>query len=134
MADCVFCKIIEKEIPAHIVYEDEDIIAFLDKTQYVRGHIMVVPKKHSRWLWDMEPEDYQKLAEKTHYLANVLRKAFKTEWIEQIVAGMGIPHTHIHLMQRQENDGIGEIPTKALEKQPTEEERKEIVELIKKYL
>jgi len=134
MEDCIFCKIITKEIPAHIVYEDETIIAFLDRSQYVKAHILIVPKKHSRWLWDTDLEEYLKLMEKTHYLANVLRKAFKTEWVEQVVAGMGVPHTHIHLMQRQDNDKIGEIPTEPIKPQPTEEERKEFVELIKQHL
>ena len=134
MDNCIFCRIIKKEIPAHIVYEDDDIIVFLDKAQYVWGHIMVVPKKHSRWLWDMDLKDYQNISERVYYLANVLRKAFKTEWVQQIVAGMGVPHTHIHLLQRQKDDGIGEISTTPISPQPTEEERKQIVELIKKHL
>lgn len=134
MENCIFCKIAKHEAPAQIAYEDKKIIAFLDRSQYVKGHLMVIPKKHSRWLWDMETKDYKKLMEKCHYLANVLRKAFKTEWVEEIVAGIGVPHTHIHLLQRQKDDGIGEIPTKPLLPQPTEEERKQFIELIKQHL
>lgn len=134
MENCIFCKIAKHEAPAHIVYEDKDVIAFLDRSQYVKGHVMVIPKKHSRWLWDMNAKDYQKLTERVHYLANVLRKAFKTDWVEEVVAGIGVEHTHIHLLQRKTDDGIGEIPTKPLTPAPTEEEKKQFVDKIKQHL
>ena len=53
MSTCIFCQIIAKEIPAHIVYEDELVIAFLDKYPQTRGHLQLVPKKHYRWIYEM---------------------------------------------------------------------------------
>lgn len=134
MKECIFCKIVKGEIPCHKIYEDKDVFVFLDKNQYVEGHVMIIPKKHSRWLWDMKKEDYLTLEAGAYKIANAIRKAFNTEWVEEVVAGMGVPHVHIHLLQRQDNDGIGEIPVKNMEPQPTEEERKEFVKKIQKFL
>jgi histidine triad (HIT) family protein len=82
----------------------------------------------------MDQKSYSYLMKKAHYLANVLRKAFKTEWVEVVVAGVGVPHTHVHLLPRQKDDGIGEIPTKPIQPKPTDNEMKEIAEKIKKHL
>jgi histidine triad (HIT) family protein len=120
--DCVFCKIVEGKLPCYKVYEDDKIISFLDITPYAIGHIMVVPKEHSKWLWDVPIDEYNPLMEKCHYLANVLRRAFSTEWVEEVVAGIGVEHTHVHLLPRKRDDGLGEIPTKPLANKPTKEE------------
>lgn len=132
--DCIFCKIVRKEIPCYNIYEDEKVLAFLDINPYVRGHLLIIPKKHSKWLWDMSIEEYSYLNEKAHYLANVLRKAFDTEWVEEIVAGIGVQHTHIHLLPRKKDDGLGEIPTKPLSNKLSEQEMKRIVEMIREFI
>jgi histidine triad (HIT) family protein len=134
MTDCVFCKIAKGEIPSYKVYEDSNMIAFLDIKPYAIGHVLVIPKKHSAWVWDMNKEEYSKLMEKIHYLANVLRKTFDTEWVEEIIAGIGVSHSHIHLLPRQRNDDLGEIPIKPLKSKPSEKELKEITEKIRKNL
>ncbi|MEI7463544.1 MAG: HIT domain-containing protein, partial [Candidatus Taylorbacteria bacterium] len=53
MPSCIFCKIINKEIPANIIYEDADFLAFLDIRPLSPGHMLVIPKKHYRWVWDV---------------------------------------------------------------------------------
>ena len=53
MKDCIFCKIVSKEIPAHIVYEDGDFMVFLDIHPHTPGHVQVIPKQHVRWVWDV---------------------------------------------------------------------------------
>ena len=53
MENCIFCKIVAKEIPAHIVYEDSDFVAFLDTNPVSVGHTLIVPKIHHRWVWDV---------------------------------------------------------------------------------
>ena len=57
MDDCIFCKIIKKEIPSTIVYEDEDILAFNDINPVAPVHILVIPKKHVKSLLELEKED-----------------------------------------------------------------------------
>ena len=132
--DCIFCKIIEEKIPHNRIYEDEIIIAFLDINPLVKGHTLIIPKKHSRWLWDMNDEDYSYIMKKTKYLAEVLKKTFSTDWIEIIVAGVGVEHTHIHIMPRTEEDGQPEVPTQPLEPKLSKEEMQATAEKIKQHL
>jgi len=134
MDNCIFCKIAKGEIPCNKIYEDTNFICFLDINPYALGHCLVIPKKHSKWLWDMDKKEYSVLMERVHYLANVIRKAFDSEWVEEVVAGMGVPHTHIHLLPRKENDGLGELPIEPIIPKPSEKEMKKILEKIKKAL
>jgi len=134
MKDCIFCKIARKEIKAEIVYEDEDVMAFTDINPYAKGHVLVVPKKHSRWIWDLDKNDYNILMEKAHYLANVLRKAFDTEWVEEVIAGIGVEHTHVHLLPRTRDDGLGEVPCHPLKPKLSDKEMKKIIGKIKSYV
>ena len=59
--ECIFCKIIRGEIPCDRIYEDKDVLAFLDINPFVKGHLLVIPKKHSRWIWDIEDGYYRTL-------------------------------------------------------------------------
>ncbi|TSC67506.1 MAG: Hit-like protein involved in cell-cycle regulation [Parcubacteria group bacterium Gr01-1014_73] len=92
-ADCVFCKIANKEIPAEIVYEDKDFLAFLDIQPQSPGHTQVIPKKHYRWVWDIpNAGDFFEVAKK---IARAQQKAFDTDWILSKIIGDEIPHAHI---------------------------------------
>jgi len=133
-SDCVFCKIAKGEIPSDIVYEDSDILAFLDINPYVKGHVLVIPKSHSRWVWDIDNKNYLNLTEKVKFIANGLRKAFQTDWIEEVIAGMDVKHSHIHLLPRKFDDGIEELPKSPLKTKPLEQEMKEIADKIRSFL
>jgi len=91
--ECIFCKIIKKEIPSHIVYEDDDFLAFLDIHPQSPGHTQVIPKKHERWVWDVE--NYSKYFELVKKIAEAQRKAFNTDWILSKIVGDEVPHAHI---------------------------------------
>jgi histidine triad (HIT) family protein len=132
--DCVFCKIAEGEIPSMKVWEDKNFVAFLDINPYAKGHVLVIPKKHSEWVWDIGENEYLEYMKQTRYLANILRKAFDTEWVEEIIAGIGVSHSHIHLLPRQRNDRLGEIPIHPLKEKPSEKEMKEIAEKIREKI
>lgn len=93
MKDCIFCKIANKEIPAYIVYEDADFIAFLDINPESPGHCQVIPKKHYRWVWDL-PE-VGKYFEVVGKIAKALQRAFDTEWILSKIVGEDVFHAHI---------------------------------------
>lgn len=122
-------------MPCHKVYEDDDVIVILDRIQLTLGHSMVIPKNHQRWLWDHSDTEYYKIMEISKKLANAMRKALGTEWIEMVVAGMGVPHTHVHIIPRYEDDGHGEIPLPStMRKEFKEEDKKEVIEKIKKEL
>jgi len=93
MEDCIFCKIAKKEIPAHIVYEDSDFVAFLDVNPQSPGHVQVIPKKHYRWVWDIpNVGDYFEVVRK---VAKAQQKAFDTEWILSKIVGEDVYHAHI---------------------------------------
>jgi histidine triad (HIT) family protein len=93
MDDCIFCKIVRKEIPAHVVYEDSKFIAFLDIHPHAVGHIQVIPKEHYRWVWDVPNiGEYFEIVQK---IAKAESKAFNTEMILSKIYGEEIPHAHI---------------------------------------
>ena len=95
MDDCIFCKIIKGEIPAHKVYEDDNFLAFLDIHPQAPGHVQVIPKQHYRWVWDVPQDligDYFKVAQK---IAKAQMRAFDTDFILSKVVGDEVPHAHI---------------------------------------
>lgn len=94
--NCIFCKIVRKEIPAEIVYEDENFLAFLDVRPLSPGHTLLIPKHHYRWVWDHpEVSKYFELAKK---MVDSQRKAFNTESIWAKVIGEEVEHAHVWLI------------------------------------
>ncbi|HEY4511773.1 MAG TPA: HIT domain-containing protein [Candidatus Paceibacterota bacterium] len=90
--DCIFCKIVKKEIQAEIVFENENFLAFLDIHPQSPGHTLVIPKQHYRWVWDVpQAEEYFKITKK---IALAQRKAFGTELIQGRIYGEEVPHAH----------------------------------------
>jgi histidine triad (HIT) family protein len=132
--DCIFCKIVKGEIPCYKVYEDSSCFAFLDINPFVKGHVLIVPKKHYHWLWDMKDEDYIPLMQTVKLIANKLKLAFNIEWVEEVVAGIGVEHAHVHLLPRRPDDGLPEVPSKPLEPKLSKEEMEELKEKIATFL
>ena len=98
--DCIFCKIVSGEIPAHKVYEDENFLAFLDINPTSPGHTQVIPKEHVRWVWDCKNVGaYFEVVKK---IALAQRKAFDTEWILSKIVGDEVPHAHIWVFPNKE--------------------------------
>ena len=103
MTPCIFCKIISKEISAHIVYEDNNFLAFLDIHPQSPGHTQVIPKKHIRWVWDVPNiGKYFEIAKK---IALAQRKAFNTDFILSRIIGDEVPHAHIWVFPNSEVKG-----------------------------
>lgn len=98
--DCIFCKIVKKEIPANVVYEDENFLAFLDIRPLGPGHTQIIPKKHYRWVWDLPAQasvpgnigEYFGVAQK---IALAQKKAFNADIVRSQVYGEEITHAHI---------------------------------------
>ncbi len=100
MKDCVFCKIVKKEIPADIIYEDNDFLAFLDIHPQSPGHAQVIPKKHYRWVWDVPAIGaYFEVVAK---VAKAQQKAFNNEWILSRIIGDEVLHAHIWVFPSNE--------------------------------
>ncbi len=103
MEDCIFCKIVAKEIPAHIVYEDESYLAFLDIHPQSPGHTQVIPKTHTRWVWQVQNAGtYFEVVKK---IALAQQKAFSTEMIWSKIMGDEVPHAHIWVFPHPETPG-----------------------------
>ena len=132
MEECIFCKIVRRELPSYSVFEDENYIAFLDIRPMNPGHTLVVPKKHHRWVWDV-PEAGRYFETVTR-IAKALQKTMKTEWIAADVAGMGVAHAHVHLIPRFPQDGHGEFVDGENVKTVPVEEMKTIAESIRRRL
>ena len=103
MENCVFCKIIKGEIPAHKVYEDESFIAFLDINPESPGHTQVIPKDHYRWVWNVpNAGEYFEVVKK---IALAQQKAFDTDFILSKIIGDEVPHAHIWVYPNSEVSG-----------------------------
>jgi histidine triad (HIT) family protein len=96
--DSIFTKIIKGELPSHMIYEDDDNVAFLDVNPLEHGHTLVVSKKQIAQLWDMEDKDYQSLWAAAKKVANHMKKVLGCEKVGAIVEGIEIPHVHIKLI------------------------------------
>lgn len=112
MTDCIFCKIVAGDIPASKVYENDNILAFLDITQVTKGHTLVIPKNHARNLFEMEAEQAAQLFAAVPAIARNLRDKTGAKGLNIIsnlepAAGQTVFHTHIHLLPRfDETDGL----------------------------
>ena len=94
----IFTKIINREIPAYIIDENEDFIAFLDVFPLAKGHTLVVPKKEVDYIFDLDEQTYIGLQKFAKKIALKVEKAITCERIGVAVIGLEVPHTHIHLV------------------------------------
>lgn len=114
MTDCIFCKILNKEIPNHTVYEDDFVLAFLDIFPHAAGHTVVVPKKHFDTFLDMtktESVNFLASVRKVMEKLNTFLKpdGFNVGWNERPAGGQVVPHLHVHIFPRYKGDGGGSM-------------------------
>lgn len=106
MADCVFCKIIDGTFPNSNIYEDNDILAFMDVQPVNEGHILVVPKKHVELIADLDDEVSAKMFVIAGKINKALRKSdLKLEGVNYFLAdgeaaGQEVLHAHLHIFPR----------------------------------
>ena len=135
MADCIFCKIIQGEIPAHKIYEDEKNLAFLDINPLTWGHTVVAPKEHGETLLAISDESVKEVNLAVKKVTAALKEALQPDGFtiginHQI--GQAVPHLHIHILPRWQNDGGGNIHS--IVKNPPSEELSSTAEKIKAAL
>ena len=132
MENCIFCKLVKKEIPSLVVYEGDATIAFLELTPSAPGHLMVIHKKHGLSVLEYTETELGKLMASVKIVAGKVEKALKTD---SLTIGInhhekrGVPHLHIHIIPRWENDRGGVI--QSIVHNPPKEDRKTIAEKIK---
>ena len=91
--NCVFCKIVKGQLPANVIYEDADFLAFLDIRPLSPGHTIVIPKNHYRWVWDV-PNTGKYFGVVTK-IARAQSLAFEQELIQSKIIGEEVHHAHI---------------------------------------
>lgn len=111
MADCVFCRIMAKQIPATVVHEDEHTLAFMDIGQVNPGHVLVALKKHAENIYALDEAQAAAVFRAAAKVARAIRGAFEPQGLSVYqangtAAGQTVFHLHIHLVPRYEGDGI----------------------------
>ncbi|MBL19822.1 MAG: HIT family protein [Flavobacteriaceae bacterium] len=94
----IFSRIIERELPAYIVAEDDHHIAFLDINPNALGHTLCVPKKEVDKLFDLDDDSYLNLMHFSHRVATALRQVVSCQRVGLLVIGLEVPHVHVHLI------------------------------------
>lgn len=128
MENCIFCKIVRGEIPAVKIWEDEKYIAILDVNPINSGHMLLIPKKHSDYLFDLNDKEYIELMLRAKKIAKILKDKLKPKRIGLTVEGFFIPHVHIHIVPLNKGNELN--PERA--KPSNSEELKKIAEKIRK--
>jgi histidine triad (HIT) family protein len=107
--DCVFCKIVSKEIPSDIVYEDDFVLAFLDIHPKAPGHTLLIPKEHHRWFIDLPDNLSDELFKSAKKVAKMLKAEYSGDFVRLGIVGTDVPHVHVHLIPQKIEDGGPEI-------------------------
>ncbi len=136
MEDCIFCKIMNNEIPCSKVYEDSNVIAFLDIAPMKKGHTLIVTKEHHETLLDLPDELTDALFVSVKKVAPAVMKAvgaqgFNIEVNNYKAAGQLVPHVHIHIIPRHDDDNLKHWPQGSYEEGEIDTVKEKIAGLVK---
>ncbi|HEY8365282.1 MAG TPA: HIT family protein [Haloplasmataceae bacterium] len=139
MSNCIFCKIINNEIPNVKIYEDDKVVAFLDISQVTKGHTLVIPKKHVENIYEVDEITISDLYKRVPKIAKAITKAFNAQGCNIVnnngeIAGQTVFHYHVHIIPRyNDDDGFRAIYTNHMD-QFSKEDLEKIALIIKKEL
>ena len=133
MSNCIFCSIVEGRIPAYVIYQDEYYLAIMDRYPSTKGHVLLLPKRHVADIYGLNAEESAALIPLAQEISTKIRETLGIDGLNLIqnngkAAGQEIPHFHLHLVPRYENDGI-KFTTKPTD--PTLEELKLLANQLK---
>ena len=111
MQDCIFCKIVGKQIPASIVYEDERTLAFLDINPLTEGHTLIIPKIHAENIFDIPAEDLKHISVVAQQISDKMKESIDAAGVDLIqasgvAADQTVPHFHLHIIPRKDGDNL----------------------------
>jgi histidine triad (HIT) family protein len=124
----IFTKIVNNEFPSFKVYEDDSFLAFLDAFPLAFGHVLVIPKNDTDYIFDLESEEYLSLWSLSKKIAKAMDKVIVCERIGVAVIGLEVPHAHIHLVPI---NGVSDINFEKPKKEFSKEKMQEIANKIK---
>lgn len=96
--NCVFCKVAQRKIEHFQFWEDTSFIAFLDKDQSIFGHVLLIPKNHISYVFNLHKKEYLALLLRAEKIAKALQKLTRCKRVALSIYGFEVPHTHIHLL------------------------------------
>lgn len=136
MEECIFCKIVKKQIPSHIIYESGRVLAFLDIAPTNPGHTLIIPKEHFSTVLETPDDVLKELIITTKNIAKAVKEGVNADGVNigintEKAAGQIIFHTHLHIIPRFENDGLKSWPQKAYKPGQAENIKKEIIKHLK---
>lgn len=106
---CIFCDILERKLPAHVVLDDDVVLAFLDRTPLFHGHVLVIPRTHVVTLPELEPSLVGPFFQRVQRLAAALPKALGAQGTfvaNNNVVSQSVAHLHVHVVPRTKGDGL----------------------------
>tara|TARA_B100000768_G_scaffold70757_1_gene67880 strand:- start:228 stop:623 length:396 start_codon:yes stop_codon:yes gene_type:complete len=124
----IFTKIVNNEIPSFKVYEDDSFLAFLDAFPLSFGHVLVIPKNDTDYIFDLESEEYLSLWSLSKKIAKAMDNVIVCERIGVAVIGLEVPHAHIHLVPI---NGVSDINFEKPKKEFSKQKMQEIANKIK---
>jgi len=127
----IFSKIVSGEIPAHVVAETTEFLAFLDVNPLVMGHVLVIPKKEIDYIFDMDDESYFGITLFAKIVAKGLKEAFPCKKVGVAVIGLEVPHAHIHLIPM---NNVSDMNFSKEKLKPSQDELAEAAAKIKAFL
>lgn len=130
METCVFCKIVNNELPSYKVWEDQNFLAFLDINPISAGHLLIIPKKHVSYIFDLEDPEYSEIFRQAKFLAKPLQQAVKAKRIGLAIEGFGVDHIHVHLVPVNKVNELDPNRAKTMASQDLERIAQEIRSLI----
>lgn len=106
MAKTIFSKIVDREIPAHIIYEDKDTLAFLDIQPLTEGHTLVISKEPYDHIDDCPPELYAAIFKTVQTVTKLLRVRLSPKRVGLVAHGFDVPHAHVHVVPMYKGDEL----------------------------
>jgi len=140
MDDCIFCSIIKGSLPASMIYEDKDLLAFLDIQPVNKGHILIISRQHKELITELDDSILSRMFVLAKNIDKAIRESgIKAEGMNLFLAdgkaaGQEVLHVHLHIIPRFNNDGFGFIFPEGYEKRPQRNELDIISQLIKSHL
>ncbi|HLR10329.1 MAG TPA: HIT family protein [Sporosarcina sp.] len=140
MSSCIFCQIIEGEIPSAKIYEDEHVYAFMDIMPLTKGHVLLIPKKHVENIYDFTEEDAAQFFKAAPKVANALKDEFTPIGMNLLqnngaAAGQTVFHYHLHFIPRyDETDGFDLSTWESKQEEFTPEKVQQLAENLRKKL
>jgi len=140
MEDCIFCKIIKGELPSSKIYEDDELLAFLNIQPVNKGHVLIIPKQHQELIAELDDKTLGNMIALANKINKAIRKSdIKSEGINLFLAdgeaaGQDIFHVHLHVIPRFSKDGFGFVFPEGYKNKPQREELDIISQKIQSHL